>query len=212
MTKKEKEKALKEVDRQLEEKKTIPVPEDVWQKIIDLSELMEVDKQAQTDRDYDREEAHRHIWKKHAELRKRLKPHRMIEGIGEFAPDTSIDEAKKVIEEIPGALKEKTFILSKSEWDRLRSTGHDADNMNSAIDAFSRAMDLFLDYYLQWANDRISDKAFLSKTFNIYQGSQEQQEDINGWAKTTCEIFDFLGWIEDGRPERKEEDDDEVPF
>jgi len=211
MKKKERKKALKKVDDQELERKTIPVPKKLWEMILHLSDLMEVDKQARTDRDYDREAVHAQIWAKHGEIRSRLLPHLWLTGrVEKLTPETKEEDEKYTG---PGPFEEKTFLLSNDEWKRLRSSAQDADRMNGAIHSLNTTTELLGNFYDKWAADEISDKAFVNKADTLFNRLSRELKDVEGWAKTLCQIFEFLEWIEEGRPGNMPIDAvEEVPF
>jgi len=216
MTKKEKEKALKEVDRQLEEKKTVAVPEELWEKILHLSELMEVDKQARTDRDYDREAVHAQIWAKHGEIRSRLLPHLWLTGkVEKLTPETKEEDEKYTG---PGPFEEKTFIITNSDLTVLEDFAYTAEDLENAVYTLKQILADIDKRFKQWGEAQIPDKEYayrMTGFINELKVQHRVKDDVDGFIK----IFDAIQNIRKGKPARPESnmpDDmiegDELPF
>jgi len=216
MKKQEKEKALKKVDRQLEKKKTVAVPEELWEKILHLSELMEVDKQARTDRDYDREAVHAQIWAKHGEIRSRLLPHLWLTGkVEKLTPETKEEDEKYTG---PGPFEEKTFIITNSDLTVLEDFAYTAEDLENAVYTLKQILADIDKRFKQWGEAQIPDKEYayrMTGFINELKVQHRVKDDVDGFIK----IFDAIQNIRKGKPARPESnmpDDmiegDELPF
>jgi len=213
MTKKEKEKALKEVDRQHEEKKTVADPEELWEKILHLSELMEVDKVFRTESDYDREEPHTEIWEKHSDIRSDIwrqfshlwlngvKPHLTIKGAGKYDFPGPIEEADPETSNSESEDIQKLNVIINTQTDKIQNFGK---KLETDLGIIKKEINKTHYLFELWESRAIGDKAFIVEFKEVMEEKVAAAYRTLGWEIEALIAF--------GKGKEEDDFNEETPF